>query len=364
MRSAVKDGRTRDNLLWRAIADAPEGYCHPRASVTGALLEDIAAGLAFNDIKARFDAKMHPLMYQRPQAAPSAGNIAHAESWWKTLGIAPSLERRFARLEDCETLWTPRAPKAAPVAVGGVFAHLSPKADAMPSVDLPRKTMTWAKFVSSVMPDAEAMEMLVPAAGNFIALTAAANADAPPILKWDREDRRNTVAWYVYHGGSPASQWGLTSNRWHPLTAVVDAPPMWGDRPMPHLAVGPALIIQGAADMRTGQGNTLFPENLRQELHAARSTIEAYSRRAEMQGTRGSVSLRIWHQQRVYRLLVACNSGRPQGRISYRALGLSYGSPRFGGVISFRGQNRQPPQPPNRTSRTITNSTSPSPPPK
>lgn len=30
------------------------------------------------------------------------------------------------------------------------------------------------------------------------------------------------------------------------------------------------------------QGNALFPENLRSDLHGARATIEAYSRRAEL----------------------------------------------------------------------------------
>ena len=38
----------------------------------------IAGGYETQDIKARFDAKMHPLQYLRPQAAPSEGNIAQA----------------------------------------------------------------------------------------------------------------------------------------------------------------------------------------------------------------------------------------------------------------------------------------------
>lgn len=68
-------GRKADNLLWRAIAEAPEGYCHPRASVTGSLLEDMAAGMGFSDVKARWEAKMHLLRYQRPQAAPTAAGM-------------------------------------------------------------------------------------------------------------------------------------------------------------------------------------------------------------------------------------------------------------------------------------------------
>jgi hypothetical protein len=93
-------GQRGENVLWRAIAAAPEGYCHPKASVIGPLLNDIASGLPFAKIKARFDAKMAPLRYQRPQAAPAALNIKAAEARVEKLAIAPALERRFARIED------------------------------------------------------------------------------------------------------------------------------------------------------------------------------------------------------------------------------------------------------------------------
>jgi hypothetical protein len=282
-RSAAKDSRIRDNLLWRAVAAAPDGFCHPRASVVGSLLEDIAAGLAFADIKARFNAKLHPLQYQRPQAAPSAGNIAAAEKIVEQMGIAPSLERRFARLDELEAIWKPKAPHAAPKGAG-VFSHLQSK-DAAESVavDMPALTMTWAKFVATILPGAEAMQFAVPAHGSFIAFTSAANMDAPPILKWDREDKRNPVAWYVYHNGSGASQWGLRVG-WCKVNAACLPPSQWGDKPMPELGTGVVLVLDGAADTRSGQGNALFPETLRGELHAVRATIEAYSKRAEIGG--------------------------------------------------------------------------------
>lgn len=280
VRAKAKDARIRDNLLWRAVATAPEGYCHPRSSMTGTLLEDIAAGLPFAEVKARFDAKMHPLQYQRPQAEPAAGNIANAEKVIEKLGIAPALERRFARLDECQTAWTPPMPKASERPVGGVFAHLKAKGAAGPvrALDAPAGTLTWEKFARTVLPGAEKIEVYLAHTMNFIALTTALNADAPPILKWG-----NPVAWYVYHGGSPPSQWGLAPG-WAKVNAIVPLPPVWGDKPQPHLGDGFVLVIDGAVDSRTGQGNALFPECLIQDLHGVRSTIEAYSRRAEMHG--------------------------------------------------------------------------------
>lgn len=278
-------GRKGENVLWSAIANAPEGYCHPKASVIGPLLDDIAAGLPFADIKARFDAKLGPLIYQRPQAAPNAGNIKAAEALVEKLGIAPSLERRFARLDELQATWKPKAPAEAPRA-DGVFGHLKSKdaAGTVPPVNIPAMTMTWDKFARTVLPNAEQMEINVPSRGRFIAITTAANADAPPIMKWDREDERNPFAWYVYHNGSAASQWRLAAGAWSKITGIAPNPSMWGSRPMPFLGEGVVLVIDGAVDTQTGQGNALFPECLREELHGARPTIEAYSRSASLGG--------------------------------------------------------------------------------
>lgn len=267
-----------DNLIWRAIADAPEGYCHPRSSIVGSLLEDIAAGKKFDDVKARFEAKLDPLVYQRPQAPPRAGNIANAEKVVETLGIKRSLERRFARLDDVQPLWLPfrEAPKK-PRA--GVFGHLKPKGELPPApYTLPNQTVTWVKFRDTVLlkGDVWKIEMKVPSHGNFIALTTALYADAPPIIKWDGNGYRNPVAWYVYPTGSPAYQWGLRGETWCHVTAVTDLPNQWGLKPMSFLTEGVVLILDGAADSRNSSA-ALFPEFLKDDLHSVRATIEAHS---------------------------------------------------------------------------------------
>lgn len=285
-RGAAKDSRVRNNLLWRAIASAPDGFCHPRASVVGSLLEDIAAGMAFAEVKIRFDAKMHPLRYQRPQAAPAAGAIADAEKIVEKLGIAPSLERRFARLDECEVAWKPTPVKEATRNSGGVFTHLNPKGTIeVSSLTIPEQTMTWEKFTRVVLPEAESVEMYVPGGNaNFMALLTAQHADAPPILKWDRPERRNPVSAYVYHCGSQASSWKLTAGAWCIVTGIVSYPNMWGENPAPFLGDGVLFVLSGAADTRTGQGNALFPETLRGDLHGVRAVIEAYSKGAQIGG--------------------------------------------------------------------------------
>lgn len=286
-RAATKDERRRSALLWRAVATAPEGYSHPRASVIGPLLEGIIAGKSYETIRSEFAAMLHPLRYQRPTAPPSSGNIAEAERIVARLGIARSLERRFARLEDCQTIWTP-APAKPDAPSGGVFAHLQAKDEtaAVPSVKLPTQTMTWEKFARTVLPMAERMEFHVPSHGNFEALVTATHADAPPIIRWDRDDARNPVTTYVYRGGSPAERWNLRGGAWRAVTGVVLQPNLWGDQPQPQPqhGVGLVLVIDGARDVKAAE-LALFPETLRDDLRGIRATIEAFSKAGSISGS-------------------------------------------------------------------------------
>lgn len=280
-------GALRDNALWRRIALAPAGFCHPRSSMIGTLLEDIEAGLPFEDVRRKFSAKMNPTIYQRPQAAPSAGNIAQAEKLVEQLGIAPSLRRRFARLGDIlEKLWEAKPTREEPSAVGGVFGHLKPKGEHAPdAMRVPPVIMTWEKFARTVLPTARAIDLLAPMRGNYEALVTAADPEAPPILQWDSPERRNPVSWYVYSGGSIASQWGITAGAWVKVTALSANPPHWFGREMAHQGEGVLFVLDGCRDSRwPGAGLGLFPECLKSELREVKSTIEAYSRVGKLEG--------------------------------------------------------------------------------
>ncbi len=285
-RRAARRPELRDNLTWRAVASAPAGYCHVRSGMIGSLLEDIVAGLPFADIKARFDAKMHPLQYQRPQAAPSAGNIAQAEAVIAKLASAGALARRFARLADVQALWTP-APAPAPVAKAGVFAHLARKAASAPRpIEQPAVTMTWEKFARTVLPTATAIELHVPAGKrSYGAFVTAADPDAPPILQWDRPERRIPVSCYVYTSGSAPEAWNLETGGYHPLTAIALQPWMWdGAEGYPHQGRGALLIVLGARDLTYTSGAGLFPAFLKSDYHGIRATIEAHTKGAVVAG--------------------------------------------------------------------------------
>lgn len=283
-RAAAKGKTARENVLWLAVAQAPAGFCHPRSSMIGTLLEDLAAGKSYDEVSRAFKAKMHPLQYQRPQAAPTAGNIAQAEKLVAQLGIAASLRRRFARVDELVAVWRPADVKPEPVG-GGVFAHLTPKGKGVPArLDMPPLVITWEKFARTVLPEAEQLECFAPAHGNYAALVTAADMEAPPILQWDLPEQRNPVSWYIYNGGTNAGTWGLPGGAYVKVAAVTLQPNLWHQpEKFAHHGKGVLFVLEGARESRF-ESLALFPECLRSELREVRATFEAYSRGKAIEG--------------------------------------------------------------------------------
>lgn len=287
----------RENLLWRAVAEAPDGHLHPRSGMVGKLLTDLSdPSLTLDDVKKKFAAEMNGLDYRRPQAAPKAGNIARAEGVIAELVLARSLERRFARLHEIEALWRP-APPPSERQGGGVFAGVQARGAKPRPVDLhvssDKKTITFVKFRDTVLmggDPAKTIEAYVGESGPFASFVTALFDDAPPIIKWDSEERRNPFTWYTYgsrktHSGTPPSQWGLQRG-WVKVNAIARSPAEWGTpiSPSTHSSYRSAiLVLEGCVDT-ANSGNALFPEFLRPELHSIAPTVEAFAKTAKIHG--------------------------------------------------------------------------------
>lgn len=267
------------NLLWKAIASSPEGFFHISGGVLGTLLDDIDQGYTLDQIKARFNEKMNPTQYQRPQVPPSIGNVNRAEDILEKLNIQNSLLRRFARLEELRTEWVPREPKHPRRREDGFFADIVTKeAQNTPIITgiIPEKTMTWEKFQRTVLPEAQKIEFYVPKEKNFYAaILTAQDPSAPPIIKWDQEEQRCPFSWYVYTRGSTASEWNLNIG-YVDVTAVVLQPNMWNPG-YEHHGKAVFFILKNCVDRHKNISSALFPSDLKNELYEIRATIEAYS---------------------------------------------------------------------------------------
>lgn len=283
--AAARSTARKDALVWQAISTAPKGFCHPRSSVIGTLLEDLSSGMSLEKASESFNRKMRPDVYRRPTAPPKEQQIDRAEEAFKTLGLALSLKRRFARLEDCKLLWSPT-----PLVVGtarsergaGLFSHLRGH-DPVPSQHVLGDNggrpllLTWRTFQESYLPHLSgisAYQSIGPQ--NYGSYLTEANPGASPILQWDYEAERNPVSWFVKLGGSRATDWGLSAGTWVSVIGISPLPWMWGSRIIPNFEEGMLFILAGAR-YTLPSGSCLFPEILKSSLHAYRHVIEAHS---------------------------------------------------------------------------------------
>lgn len=301
---------------WAMVAEAPEGFLHPRGGMLGTLVEGIAENKPFDQIKREFAAKMDPMKYQRAQVAPSAGNVKRAEDIVRKLGIERSLLRRPATFRDLNTVWIPTLEiqdahvGKKPVAVGGVFGNVAtktvaPEAPRRQRMKLPQQTMTWAKFKQTILPTAEQIDVWVPnAAAHIAGFLSAQDVSAPPILAWDYEDARNPASWYIYNGGSSPRDWNITYG-WNRCTGIALHPALWNEsRPLPQQGSGGAFLIQGAYDTRN-PGPCLFPEILQSDLREVRSTIEGYNRSTRIPNAKqDAVAGLVFGQSTAVRIMV------------------------------------------------------------
>lgn len=284
------ESRNQIPLIWRMVATAPVGFCNIRGGMLGTLIEDCRSGYGLETIKRKFNEKMHPLQYRRPQAAPAAQNVKRAEEIFQKLNLASALERRVARTDELRPVWSSsqarRLSSASPAATGtSIFGHL-PTKDTVPvspgrvlSAD-GEVEITWTRFRDEVLPKAQKIEVRLEAGRlHWIVFTTAVHPEAEQIISWDRPEDRNPMAWYCWNGGADASQYGLTARNWHDVTAVSLLPNTWTS-PAEERRV--AFVVDRARETRHA-GAALFPAFLRSDLNEVRSTIESYSGRAKMQ---------------------------------------------------------------------------------
>ena len=267
--------------LWATIGTHGAQVGSIRSAAIGSLLDDIAAGKDADACRNRFLAVINPLSYQRPQAAPSAGNVAQAERIVDALGLRESFPRRYVGLADpvaCSkaSWWTPAEPtqKVAPVKPAkGMFASmLTP--DELAKAQGKAAKMTWVRFRDTVLANARAIELVMPKAASFGALTTAVNPDAPPLFTWDKPDARNPYSWYRWMGAT-AQDFGFTEGAPVTVRCMMPVPSTWDGS---KLHDGLILVLDGARDAQAAVAGTgLFPELLRPELFEVRRTVHAFS---------------------------------------------------------------------------------------
>ncbi len=289
-KSLLKVGpQAKQNMLWYASANAPAGWCHLSTSLLGTMLDDIQDGLPADEVIRRYNEKAAPGTYMRPTAAPTTGQVAVAEKRVAELGVAESLERRWARFDELETFWLPPKKHEDEKPAGGVFSDIKTKdtkeKKASDFVIKQPTQITWTKFQRDILPMVQEM-WWVPGYGKcalFSAVTAV-HPDAPPIIKWDTEEQRNPVSMYAMKDGAYANQWNLEPGIPARVRAICTDPSGWYGRTVDPDRESVLFVLEGAKDVSGQSTSALFPTLLKPELHDIRAVIEAYSNQHALTG--------------------------------------------------------------------------------
>lgn len=278
-----KNEKSRRNLIWREVATASVGLAHFKNTVLGSLMDDIKNGYSYDQLKRRWGSKVDTTQYMRPQEAPTDSNIDQAEKIIEKLNLTSALRRRLARPDELEYIWTPTVKER--TEQQGVFDHLRKQNQELQSITVAKRKMTWIRLLNEILPKATEIEVYVNYRDNFVSFVTAVDPEAEPIIVWDSKELRNPVSWYVYDGGSSASQFNLINGNWAKVLGISYIPEMWHNNTPTVFEPSVAFILEGARDSKFDKcGLGLFPELLKRSLYDVRRTIEAFSRKGTLEG--------------------------------------------------------------------------------
>lgn len=274
-------GDVKRNRMWY-FAITGYGTLNLSDKVLLVLLDMVHEGMADDVIQAAWRPMIASDNYLRPKEAPQERLIKEAESLIAELGLEPSLDRRAARIDELlpHATWEP----VKNTEKSGVFGHLRTKEDDSADSENSRtrellrttpKPVTWREFVGDILPTAQSVQLVTRGmVSGYGGINTAVNDDAPPIIKWDKMEKRNPFTHYVTNQLMRVTDTPLTD-----VLGVIPLPNMWsGDSTY----IGAFLPLKDTNKPDVG-GIALFPRMLIPELHQIRSVMESYSNSSTLQ---------------------------------------------------------------------------------
>jgi len=315
----AKTQEARANLITRiAAATWFQALSQLRSGALSTLLEDVKAGTEFGVIERKWNAINDPLQYLRPQAAPSAGNIAAAERLMKELNVTEHDMRRrqltYSDIPDNVKIWQSRRtldkihtePKA-----DGIFSSVVPKAGREKEIkttptefewridSTPPTKITFSRLVTDVLPTTTKLEMhVIPRAPLCFFITGFKGTK--PLMQWHSDS--NLASWYYPGRAGPVVKHNLKPDTWNEVSCLMPFPHLWDGIPATTTFALPSektvengfkyyhtknglryLLCLKGVTQEDRRSLCLFPSLLKAEFHGVRSTIEAYSNKTNQE---------------------------------------------------------------------------------
>ncbi len=187
----VQGDSNRINYAWVvATSKTPESVLRIRNTSIGTLLTALSEGEDLESSVGKFEAMVAPQNYKRPTALVTKKMVDDAKKTITALDLEPSLERRYATIEDISVnniLFVDRDAK--PKMKDSIFDRVANE------VAVSNKSMDKVeeihidRFVQDILPKAESIEVLVENkhTGNLVSLIAPANDDSKNMFKWNNK---------------------------------------------------------------------------------------------------------------------------------------------------------------------------------
>lgn len=300
----------RHNLLYLYAASSFTGCLSQlRSGALSTLLNNIQIGKGFKRIEHEWWSVCDPLLYLRPQAAPTASHIAVAERLMQTLGITENDMRRkelthseipesvvmWARKKHCENKSSSK-PR-------GIFSKLKPRAPGSGSSPSPSKhgkishvpptPISFTQFMTSVLPNASKLEYHL-AARSRLYFCITGLEGTKPLMQWHCD--QNRASWFTYRDPLPVKDHGLRPDTFSEVSCIIPFPHLWDGAPVTTtLPLLPAeseqfryyhknhgfryLLCLDNITLESGSNLSLclFPTVMKSKFHGVRRTIEAFS---------------------------------------------------------------------------------------
>ncbi len=195
----ITDEQKRENFLWEKSVSAGAAVGRIRNHSMGTLLINLSEGMELDEAVRKYEQIVAPTNYKRPKAIFTKKMLADAKKKIEELGYLPSLERRFATLDDISInniLFSNRDAKRRIPDVGNIFAAMEQEI----AVDIKKfskvEEVSAENFVKNILPAARELELFLENRhyANLVSLIAPKNADAPIMFKW-----KNGFSW-AYSG--------------------------------------------------------------------------------------------------------------------------------------------------------------------
>lgn len=180
----------KENFAWEKSITAGAGIGRIRNHSIGVLLTNISEGMDLDTAVKKYEQIVAPANYKRPKAIYTKKMLEDARKKIEEMGYMPSLERRFATLDDISInniLFSNKDAQWRISGAGDVFASMEKDIAVNPKKFSNVEEVSAVDFVNNVLPMAKEIEVYLENrhSANMVSLIAPKNPEAPTMFKWN-----------------------------------------------------------------------------------------------------------------------------------------------------------------------------------